>query len=360
MESAMELADECLPRIWEHTSGYISTMAVKCAVELEIPDLVHRYGARPITLLELASSLAIPPAKAPFLSRLMRALVHLGYFLEDDQGRYSLAPLSRFLLKDNPLSARSALLLGSDPVMMDPWRQMSTWFRAGVEEEEQQQPPFALAHGGRKLYQVAAEDPRFARLLNEGVGSDSELFGRVLAGKCQKAFQGLTSLVDVGGNTGNTARVLADAFPAIEFTVFDLPHVVAGLKPTQENLCYVGGNMFEEIPAPTDAVLLKWVLIDWGDESCVELLKQCKKAVTSGGKAAGGKVMIADHVLGHESCNDHSSTTALLFTDLVMMSCFEGAIRSEQQWSKLFTEAGFSNYTITPVCGLRVLIEVYP
>ncbi|CAI0458355.1 unnamed protein product [Linum tenue] len=346
MESAMELADECLPRIWEHTSGYISTMAVKCAVELEIPDLVHRHGARPITLLELASSLVIPPAKAPFLSRLMRALVHLGYFLEDDQGRYSLAPLSRLLLKENPLSARSALLLGSDPVMMDPWRHMSTWFRAaGVEEEEeqqQQQTPFALAHGGRKLYQVAAEDPRFARLLNEGVGSDSELFGRVLAGKCQKAFQGLTSLVDVGGNTGNTARVLADAFPGIEFTVFDLPHVVAGLKPTQENLCY-------------------WVLIDWGDESCVELLKQCKKAVTtSGGKAAGGKVMIADHVLGHESCNDHSSTTALLYTDLVMMSCFEGAIRSEQQWSKLFTEAGFSNYTITPVGGLRVLIEVYP
>ncbi|CAI0458378.1 unnamed protein product [Linum tenue] len=344
MESAMELADECLPRIWEHTSGYISTMAVKCAVELEIPDLVHRHGARPITLLELASSLTIPAVKAPFLSRLMRALVHLGYFLEDDQGRYSLAPLSRLLLKENPLSARSALLLGSDPVMMDPWRQMSTWFRAGVEEEEeQQQTPFALSHGGRKLYQVAAEDPRFARLLNEGVGSDSELFGRVLAGKCQKAFQGLTSLVDVGGNTGNTARVLADAFPAIEFTVFDLPHVVAGLKPTQENLCYVGGNMFEEIPAPADA-----------------LLKQCKKAVTSGGKAAGGKVMIADHVLGHESCNDHSSTTALLYTDLVMMSCFEGAIRSEQQWSKLFTEAGFSNYTITPVGGLRVLIEVYP
>lgn len=37
--------------------------------------------------------------------------------------------------------------------------------------------------------------------------------------------------------------------------MFDLPHVVSGLKGS-ENLKYVAGDMFEAIP-PADAILLK-------------------------------------------------------------------------------------------------------
>jgi len=65
----------------------------------------------------------------------------------------------------------------------------------------------------------------------------------------------LESVVDVGGGTGTMAKAIANAFPHIDCTVFDLPHVVADLQGSQ-NLKFVGGDMFEWVP-PADAVLLK-------------------------------------------------------------------------------------------------------
>ena len=68
-------------------------------------------------------------------------------------------------------------------------------------------------------------------------------------------FEGLGSLVDVGGGTGTMGMIISEAFPHMKCTVFDLPHVVANL-PASKNLKFVGGDMFQYIP-PADAVLFK-------------------------------------------------------------------------------------------------------
>ncbi|CAN0897834.1 Probable O-methyltransferase 3 [Linum grandiflorum] len=336
-------------------------MAVQCAIELDIPDVIQAHG-RPITLADLVTALEISPEKSSFLGRLMRVLVHLGYFIihtnqeEEEEERYCVGPLCEFLVKCNPFHSRSFFLTTNDPVMVDPWRHMSSWFRKNANPAEQ--PPFSMAHGGKKIYEVVSANPRFAQLFNDGVGRDSWLFSRALVVKCKSSFEGFNSLVDVGGNVGITAMAIADAFSDIECTVFDLPHVVSGLDQsggTRRNLKFVGGDMFKEIP-PADI----WVLIDWGDESCLEILKQARKAVTTQAGGRGGKVMIIDHVLGHESCRDKASTGTLLLLDMVELASLEGSVRTEEQWAKLFSDAGFSNYTISPFPGARALIEVHP
>ncbi|CAN0896585.1 Probable O-methyltransferase 3 [Linum grandiflorum] len=356
VERAVELL-EAQTKVWDHSFGYINTMAVQCAIELGIPDVIHKH---PLTLGELVAALEIPPTKSSFLSRLMRMLVHLGYFIileDEEEEKYGKGPLCDLLVKENPFNARSFLLTMNDPVMVEPWRHMSSWFRSNVSPTEQ--PPFSMANGGKKIYQVISEDPRFAQLFTDAVGRDSLLFSKALVVNCKASFEGFKSLVDVGGNTGITAMAIADAFSDIDCTTFDLPHVVSGLEPgTRHNFKFVGGDMFKEIPS-ADIVLLKWVLIDWGEESCLEILKQSKKAVTRGG-GRGGKVMIIDHVLGHESWSDKASTGTLLLLDMGGISCVEGVIRTEKEWAKLFSDAGFSKYTISPVHGLRALIEVYP
>ncbi|CAN0897828.1 Probable O-methyltransferase 3 [Linum grandiflorum] len=202
-----------------------------------------------------------------------------------------------------------------------------------------------MAHGGKKIYEVVSANPRFAQLFNDGVGRDSWLFSRALVVKCKSSFEGFNSLVDVGGNVGITAMAIADAFSDIECTVFDLPHVVSGLDQS-ELMSYLN--------------IEQWVLIDWGDESCLEILKQARKAVTTQAGGRGGKVMIIDHVLGHESCRDKASTGTLLLLDMVELASLEGSVRTEEQWAKLFSDAGFSNYTISPFPGARALIEVHP
>ena len=73
---------------------------------------------------------------------------------------------------------------------------------------------------------------------------------------CSEVFEGIDSIVDVGGGTGTTARIICEAFPKVKCVVFDLPHVVANLSCESKNVSYVGGDMFKSIPE-ADAIMLK-------------------------------------------------------------------------------------------------------
>ncbi|THG13959.1 hypothetical protein TEA_024828 [Camellia sinensis var. sinensis] len=186
------------------------------------------------------------------------------------------------------------------------------------------------------------------------MGSDSRMMSLVVR-DCGALFGGLNSLVDVGGGTGINARIISEAFPGIKCTVFDLPHVVENL-PEEKNLNYVGGNMFKSFPS-ADAIFFKCVLHNWSDENCVKILKRCREAIPS--KEDGGKVIIIDMVVDGDR-DEHDITETKLVFDILMMVLVTGRERSEKEWEKIFLEAGFSHYKITPIFGLRSLIEIYP
>ncbi|KAH0636389.1 hypothetical protein KY290_036830 [Solanum tuberosum] len=120
------------------------------------------------------------------------------------------------------------------------------------------------------------------------MASDSRLVVSVVIENCKAIFEGLKSLVDVGGGIGIVAKVIADAFLEMNCIVFYLPHVIERCEGSK-NLSYVGGNMLKFIPS-ADAILLKWVLHDWNDEECIKILKKCKEEIPS--KEKGGKVII--------------------------------------------------------------------
>ncbi|EAY75851.1 hypothetical protein OsI_03768 [Oryza sativa Indica Group] len=75
-------ADELLraqAELWNHIFAYTKSMSLRCAVELGIPDAVHRRGGA-VTVPELVAELALPRSREPFLRRLMRLLAHGGIF----------------------------------------------------------------------------------------------------------------------------------------------------------------------------------------------------------------------------------------------------------------------------------------
>lgn len=96
---------------------------------------------------------------------------------------------------------------------------------------------------------------------------------------------------------------------------------------------------------------------DWDDDSCLKILKRCKDAVASNG--TGGKVMILDAVVDVNREDDKVVEDQLYF-DMTMMTYFNGKERSEKEWAKLFSDAGFTSYKITHAFGVRSLLEVYP
>ncbi|MED6192732.1 hypothetical protein PIB30_012902 [Stylosanthes scabra] len=118
--------------------------------------------------------------------------------------------------------------------------------------------PFETEHG-IMFWDYASRVPKLNLLFNDVMARDAALVSSLLLGdeKWKGMFEGLQSLVDVGGGTGTMTRAIAKSFPEMSCVVFDLPHVVAGFQGNDdENLKYVGGNMFEAIP-PCDAILLK-------------------------------------------------------------------------------------------------------
>ncbi|KAF5943834.1 hypothetical protein HYC85_017911 [Camellia sinensis] len=91
------------------------------------------------------------------------------------------------------------------------------------------------------------------------------------------------------------------------------------------------------------------------DENCVNILKRCREAIPS--KEDGGKVIIIDMVVDGDR-DEHNITETKLVFDILMMVLVTGRERSEKEWEKIFLEAGFSHYKITPIFGLRSLIEL--
>ncbi|XP_065875112.1 trans-resveratrol di-O-methyltransferase-like [Euphorbia lathyris] len=346
---------EAQAHIWNHIFNFINSMSLKCAVELGIPEIIHSHP-KPITISELNAALSIHPTKAHCLPRLMRLLIHSGFFAlaktnnqndDNEEEGYVLTNSSKLLLNDNPFSVKPFLLAMLDPVLTKPWNFGSTWFL------NDDLTPFDTAHG-MSLWDYAGGYPKINNFFNEAMASDSRLLSSILIGEGKEVFDGLNSVVDVGGGTGTAAKAIAKAFPQMECIVLDLPHVVDGIHDTP-NLKFVAGNMFHAVP-PADAIMLKWILHDWSDQECSKILEQCKKAIK---ERKGGKVIVIDMVRDNKK-GDNEAIETQLFYDMLMMVLVTGKERNEKEWAKLFFDAGFSGYKIIPIMGLRSIIEVYP
>ncbi|XP_019232821.1 PREDICTED: 8-hydroxyquercetin 8-O-methyltransferase-like [Nicotiana attenuata] len=74
------------------------------------------------------------------------------------------------------------------------------------------------------IFEYAEKESGFNCLFNEAMASDAPLIISIMIEHCKEVFEGLKSIVDVGGGTGTTAKAIADAFPKVNCIVLDLPH----------------------------------------------------------------------------------------------------------------------------------------
>uniref|UniRef100_A0A0D9WYK4 O-methyltransferase domain-containing protein n=1 Tax=Leersia perrieri TaxID=77586 RepID=A0A0D9WYK4_9ORYZ len=361
MEKDHEQLLQASTELTNHSLGYVKSMAVRCAARLGIGDAIHRSGGR-ASLADLHAALSLHPTKLAFLRRVIRVFVTTGLFAqdddEDDNGGcyYRLTPMSSLLVTktgDDDSSSSSSSLLPFVLLMVSPMCEtaamgMIEWLKSGGEEKT----PFEMVYGAA-FWSSCGRSPELGASFNDAMAADSAFI--VDAGH---VFDNINSLVDVAGGVGGAARAVAAAFPHIKCTVLDLPQVVDSIAAADHGddvVQFVAGDMMDFIPK-ADALLLKFVLHDWSDKDCIRILKRCKEAIPS--RDAGGKIIIIDIVMGSSSQAMCHGTQQLF--DLIIAVLTPGKERDEKEWWKIFKEAGFTKYKISPVLGTRSIIEVFP
>ncbi|RCV31410.1 hypothetical protein SETIT_6G174800v2 [Setaria italica] len=342
---------------------HVKSMAFWCAIQLGIPSAIHRRGGA-ATLSDLVTETGVDPSKLPYLRRLMRVLTVSGIFAADQPASpvdyesetiYMLTPASR-LLADGGASTTSCDISPMVRLLVRPTTTVSTYFN--LEEwlkDDGTASLFEVVHG-MTPWMMTKNDVAYNKVLNEACAADSNFAMDTILKDPGLAsiFSGLSSLVDVGGGHGAAAVAIARAFPHIQCSVLDLEQVVSE-APADGTVQFISGDMFESVP-PADGVLLKFVLHCWDDDSSVKILRQCKKAISA--RDAGGKVIIMNMVVGYET-PDKIAKEAQVLWDMFMMR-HVGVEREEHEWKRIFLEAGFSDYKITPTLGFQSIIEVFP
>jgi SAM-dependent methyltransferase len=150
------------------------------------------------------------------------------------------------------------------------------------------------------------------------------------------SFEGVDTLVDVGGGMGTMLAAILHEHPDMKGVLVEIP---AGIDTTmyhfkdagvQERVELREGSAFDELPVG-DAYLLSCVLHAMDDEQSVRALRRIRESVRP-----GGRVVILERIV---PAGNEPGLARML--DLTMMLMNGGKERTEQEWRTLLEAAGF-------------------
>ncbi|QSQ20726.1 SAM-dependent methyltransferase [Pyxidicoccus parkwayensis] len=298
--------------------GFILSGALSTAAELGVAD---RLVQGPKSAALLAEELK---ADAQSLYRVLRLLASAGVFQEDEAGRFSLTPAAEYLRSDVPGSLRSAVLMLTQKIFWAPTGELVETVRTGKN-------PFDRIFG-EPFFDYLASDATQGAVFHRGMSSLSDLENGAIAGSYD--FTPLSRVVDVGGGHGGFLIEVLKATSTVRGVLFDHRHVLDEARIAQAGFAdrceLVEGDFFESVPSGADAYVLKRILHDWSDDVCVRILRNCRAAM-----APGGRVLVVDTVIPRGN-GPHGGKVL----DVMMMASLPGRERTEEEFAKLFAQAG--------------------
>ncbi|KAH7578124.1 hypothetical protein JRO89_XS01G0343600 [Xanthoceras sorbifolium] len=324
-------------------------MAMQTAIELGIFEIIAKAGdVAELSAPEIAAQLPTKNPDAPMtLDRILRLLVShwvLGCSVLDGKRLYSLAPVSKYFVRNQDgVSLAPYMALIQDKVYWNSWFELkNTIVDGGI--------PFNKAHG-KQIFEYLGTDPRFNEVLNGAMFNVTCIVMKKILDS-YKGFAQFNQLVDVGGGLGVTLHIITSKYPHIKAINFDLPHVIQN-APSYPGLEHIGGDMFESIPNG-DAILLKCVLHNWDDDYCLNLLKNCYKAIPG-----DGKIVVIDTVIPITPEISSAARETSLMDAIMLIQLPGGKERTKKEYMELATGAGFKGVNFECVVCNYCIMEFF-
>ena len=339
--------DQTLPPqmvLYQIGTGHYFSRALALAAKLGIADYL---AGGPHTAEELAAQ---TETHAGALRRVMRMLVTVGVFAENEAGAFALTPLSECLRVDVPGSARASVLLFAGTTIQDAWKELEYCVVTGK--------PAFRKQGIEDPFTEMAKDPEYAANFDAAMAGFTRMAAVAVAAAYD--FAPFGTVVDVGGGSGALLIGILKAFPKLQGIVFDQPHVAERAKQEIDanglaGRCRaVGGDFFAEVPSAADAYLMKHVIHDWDDERAIAILRNCRRAM-----GANGKLLLVEGVYP-ERIDTSLESRGATANDVNMLVNTGGRQRSEAEFHALFRAAGFELTRIVPTPARISVIEGVP
>ena len=276
--------------------------------------------------------------------RLMRCCASLGLMTSDDGARYSGTSLLRTLHKSARNSLHYFAITQSAPGHWLPWGRFPEAVRTGEHQVQ-------AAHGNPTIFDY------FAKHTDEASAFTQSMTNLSIASAVEVAAvldtKGVALALDVGGASGHVVRAMMKLNTDLSGGVFDLPSVVpaaaeaARADGLSHRFTAIGGDFFEEVP-PADLYVLKYVLHDWDDASCVRILRNCRQSLVK-----GGRVVIVDHLV-----SDIGEPGIAPLMDMNMLDMTGGKERAMPEFDALFAAAGLRRVKVGTAGAFAVIEAV--
>jgi len=203
-------------------------MVLKTVLELDVLEIIKKAGPdAQLSPVEIVAQLPTQNPEAPsMMDRMLRLLASYSVLtcslrtLSDGRVErlYGLAPVCKYFTKDEDgLSLTSHSLFCQDEVSMECWYHVKDALLEGGT-------PFYKLHG-TSPYAYYGTDSRSNKLFNNAMADMSTLVMKKIIDS-YKGFEGVNTLVDMGGNRGASLSMIISKYPHIKGINFDLPHVV--------------------------------------------------------------------------------------------------------------------------------------
>jgi SAM-dependent methyltransferase len=319
--------------------GYEVSRAIYVAAKLGIAD---QLANGPLSAEDLARETGAHP---PSLYRLLRALAGAGVFVEGEDRRFALTPISNRLRSDVVGSQRAYALMHHEEQLLA-WVDVLETIRTG-------ETAFDRVHG-MSLFGYYRQHP------DAGARFDAAQRGRTTqvaaAAVATYDFSSCRRILDVGGGLGTLLVAILQRYPAATGILFDAPHVVETAKGviTGEGLAerceILGGDFFEAVPGGADTLILSDIVHDWDDEPARRILANCRRAIDP-----SGRLLLLEAVLA-----ERNPPLASTLTDLHMLMVTGGRERTEEELRSLLDPSGFHLARVIPTSSPRSIVEAFP
>ncbi|KAF5460463.1 hypothetical protein F2P56_020327 [Juglans regia] len=340
------------------TSASVLPSVLKAAIDLGVLVIIGKAG--PGALLsasQIASELSTHSnanlVSSLLLDCMLRILASHSIFTcsitHQNDGHvlrlYGLAPVSKYFDRGSqdggPVVGMLDLMQDKD--IMSIWDHLKDAVLEGVL-------PCYKSHG-MNMSEFLGKDARFHETFKGLMKSLSPtLMEKIL--ETYKGFEGLKSLVDVGGHDGTILNIIISKYPSIKGVNFDMASVIEK-SPPYPGIEHVAGDMFVSIPKG-DAIFMKWIIHHYNDEDSLKVLKNCYEALPE-----HGKVILVDMVVPEVPETSAAHKSLFQFYLFIMNANPQGKERTERELESLAKAAGFSGIQVVGFAYGYSLVEFY-